>query len=300
MRTKHFFLTLATFMFASLWLQAENVEKEYIEKPKSNWTFKLTTRYDWMQMNMRGDAFQASLRSQPRIKQGFSVSFKGFTLGGSFTLGEKPKNSWAISMHSYGSKFCSSLDFIRDRTFTGTMTFDDVPWEFSKGDVTHTSLNYDAWYIFSGKKFSFPAVFNQNRIQKHSAGSFLLSASYKGNWNRFQVGPLDRLTGHTLGFGGGYGFNLVAGPFLFHASLIGNMLVMDTTRYILRENNEKVKVKYGFPSFTATANVGILFNFKRFFTGIMVSGYDCTVGNKAQVRMDFLRFYSSFVIGIRL
>lgn len=295
---KRLLLILLMSLAACLYLRADGLDPDFVQRPEQNWTLKLVTKYDWTQMYVRGDAFNATLKSQPRIKEGISVSFRGVGLGVNFTLGEKLRNSIAISLHSYGRKFCNSLDFIHDKTLSGTMSYGDMQMTFNKGSVAHTSLNYDAWYIFNGNKFSFPAAFNQNRIQKRSAGSFLLSASYKGNWNKFLEGPLEKIQGHTLALGGGYGFNLVAGPMLFHASLLGNIVALDTTRYILE--GVKEKVKYGFPSFMATANVALFFNIKRFFIGAMASGYDCAVGSKKQVRMDFLRIYSSFVLGVRL
>ena len=74
------------------------------------------------------------------------------------------------------------------------------------GSISQKTLNLNFYYAFNYCKSSFPAAFSQSYIQKRSAGSWMIGASFDGSKTKVK-GMTIRL--NELALGAGYGYNLV-------------------------------------------------------------------------------------------
>ena len=75
-----------------------------------------------------------------------------------------------------------------------------------------------------------------------------------------------RTTMNTFAIGGGYGYNLVAGKWLFHASAQPSLIVFNDID--IKENGVSRDGKTYFPELITNTRVAIIYNFSRkYFVG---------------------------------
>lgn len=244
--------------------------------------------------------FNTDLRSPFLVKQGVALTWRSITLSLGFNLFNKPKNYFKVGLNSYGRKFAFELGFKVDKNFHGTQTFDGIKTEIPSESLRHAAFTADLYYIFNGNRFSYPAAFGQSRIQRKSSGSFILAAS--SNFFRTRTLKNDDnydfwFGGITMGIGGGYGYNLVAGNWLFHASVIPTLVIIDSNK--LTVDKEKTKISYQFPHFITTANLSIVYNHNKFFTALRGTFHNCTTGNNNSLKVNYIRVNGALCVGWR-
>lgn len=299
-------LALLSFLLAAsqAWagMPGRDPEEAYVTNPDRPFTIRLCTNYDWSKILTDGSGVSTALTSQHRAKTGLSMSYRG--LGLSFNLGlkDKIKDNYSFSLHSYGKRFHVKFDYLRDNTYSGVMSSGGSTWEVPMGLMRHSSINGDVWYCFNGKNFSFPAVFTQTRIQRRSAGSFMLAATYKRSASHMEADavlglPKTDIAGMGIGLGGGYGYNLVLGDLLLHASVIGTFVVFSNNRVAIDSEASDLKVR--FPNNISTANLAAIYNFRHFFMGATFSCNSCIIGGRDLMLANFLRMNSQFILGVR-
>ncbi|MBR1520516.1 MAG: DUF4421 family protein [Bacteroidaceae bacterium] len=127
------------------------------------------------------------------------------------------------------------------------------------------------YYAFNHRHFSYPAAFTQSYIQKRSAGSWLVGTTYQGG--RIKTtddAPVElgktRITMHTFAIGGGYGYNLVAGKWLFHASFQPSLILFNDND--IEENGVKRDGKVHFPEVITNTRAAIVYHIsQKYFVG---------------------------------
>ena len=246
--------------------------------------------------------FSTDLRSPFLVKQGVSFTWRFLTLSVGFNLFNKPKNYFTIGLNSYGKKFAFELGFKVDKNFKGTQTFGGVTMDIPSESLRHTALTADMYYIFNGDHFSYPAAFNQSRIQRKSSGSAIAAASA----NFFRTRTLGNnadlphdayFGGSTWGIGVGYGYNLVAGNWLFHISAIPTLVILDSSKLVV--DKEKTKAGLQFPHFISTGNLAIVYNRNQFFAALRGTIHNCTAGNSNSMLVNYIRVNGTLCVGWR-
>lgn len=174
------------------------------------------------------------------------------------------------------------------------------------------NIGCNVFYIFNHQKYSYRAPFVQNEQQKHSAGSFILTASY--SYYRLssdtgivpspaysEIPPESRITQGTfnsISIMPGYSFTLVGFKRLFFTLSPSLGLMAQQQSYLVEKSSDRRNVLDIVPR--AMSRLAFGYNGNRFYTGIssVIDTYNVPLANK-----DFLLYTiggGSFYIGYRI
>lgn len=252
----------------------KKVDPRYIEVPEKPW--RVILRYKANMVNVDYDNsidFPATneysewnLHFEPPVATsiGFWAGYRGTGLSFSLPLTKNAGRYFSIS--STGAKYGFNFRLRRFNTSSATLSATDYKDGIRNGDGYHDeqelaapvwirSLYVNGYYVFNGRRYSQAAAYNQSVIQRRSAGSFLLGATWYqssfdysdiSNFLFMMVGHgVHRIKVHQANIGFGYGYNFV--PF---RGLVINAMAMPTVSVYNR-----VKVyKYDF-NFDVTSPV---------------------------------------------
>lgn len=158
-------------------------DTNYVVRPKQAWTFKLyqNLKGDYMELFSQEDEdqkFNYYLQDQGSTSTGISASFRGLTLSYAINpnrLSGKDQNKelgFTIFNRRYGVDFSS----FSTKHYTGTLQGSETEDEYTNATMNGVSIH--GYYVFNGRKFSYPAAFTGSWIQRRSAGSFIVGATY--------------------------------------------------------------------------------------------------------------------------
>ena len=212
------------------------VDSLYIEVPKKPW--RVILRYNASIFDVdysnsagdpaAGDGLDWKLCFEPPMASSIGVwaGYRGTGIALSKSLRKKQGTTFSFSTtgSKYGVNFRLRGFDIDETTYTSTIYEDGkVVHEEREGrlaaPVSIASLYLNGYYVFNGRRYSQAAAYNQSVIQRHSAGSLLVGATWYMSAFNFSD---DRnsamiLLSHNVGriklyqgnIGVGYGFNWV-------------------------------------------------------------------------------------------
>lgn len=282
----------------------------YIGRPEGKVTLKLRT-------NISGSTFRferndgvlsgkSRLHTQTRGTISVGASYRGISASISLNpakLGGKSKdNEYALNV--FKNRFGLDINYQDTKTMSGSVTHDGIDYEMGAGSVDFRMFNVNAYYVFNGKRFSYPAAFTQSYIQKRSAGSWLIGVTYLGGRIKTigetleGVGTL-RIREGYLSIGGGYAYNFVYKKrWLFHLSVLPTLVVGSWND--VRLDDQRTKMKTHFPHINTTTRAAINYQFnKKYFAGATLMMNNSLMGNRS-VFVDYTRWYVRLIFGIRL
>lgn len=280
----------------------------YIAKPSERWTVKLRTNVTGNHLLVRGKSDGQTLRSDldaaHKLTFSVAVGYRGLTLA----FAANPLK-WAgkykdleYNIISYGRKFGFDMSYAQANTFGGTTTVGDKSTDIERGNVAQKLFTASGYYVFNHRKFSYPAAFSQSQLQLRSAGSFLLGASLNAGKITSNVDthgfPSPEIRFANFGVGGGYGYNLVLGRILLHASGTSNLVVGTWSRMKLNDGS-KVKTPWRFPNFMVQGRVAALYNWKKSFAGFTAISNFSSMGDKDQLDILQLKWIVRMFYGFR-
>lgn len=230
----------------------KKVDPRYIEVPEKPW--RVILRYKANMVNVDYDNsidFPATneysewnLHFEPPVATsiGFWAGYRGTGLSFSLPLTKNAGRYFSIS--STGAKYGFNFRLRRFNTSSATLSATDYKDGIRDGDGYHdeqelaapvwiSSVYVNGYYVFNGRRYSQAAAYNQSVIQRRSAGSFLLGATWYqssfdysdiSNFLFMMVGHgVHRIKVHQANIGFGYGYNFV--PF---RGLVINAMAMPT------------------------------------------------------------------------
>ena len=230
----------------------KKVDPRYIEVPDKPW--RVILRYKANMVNVDYDNsidFPATneysewnLHFEPPVATsiGFWAGYRGTGLSFSLPLTKNAGRYFSIS--STGAKYGFNFRLRRFNTSSATLSATDYKDGIRDGDGYHDeqelaapvwirSVYVNGYYVFNGRRYSQAAAYNQSVIQRRSAGSFLLGATWYqssfdysdiSNFLFMMVGHgVHRIKVHQANIGFGYGYNFV--PF---RGLVINAMAMPT------------------------------------------------------------------------
>ena len=282
----------------------------YIKRPDRPLTVKIRTNLSGNVFNIKqhGDVEgRGKLRSQRRATLSLGVNYKG--LGASFALNPaslKGKNKdFEINMNIYKNRF--GIDFVYQdtRTLSGDLRYGDLQGTLDKGVLRMKMVNVNGYYVFNGRKFSYPAAFVQSFVQRRSAGSWLAGFSYMGGRmkttdDKPEVMPNYRVYVGHFGIGGGYGYNLVGchGRLLMHISALPTLVIGNYSN--VRVEGERKDIKARFPEVILTGRAAVVYNLSdKYFLSSTFVITNSTMGDD-QLDIRFSKWYARACFGIRL
>ena len=177
---------------------------------------------------------QYSLSENLCKKIGLEVGYGKVSLGYSLEVGPRSarkKSAFGLGIigKSWGAKFNYSKI---TNPFISSLTVGQEGAEgyfhdesITKEAAVLKNFTVDGYYVFNNKRFAYPAAYKMGLIQRHTAGSWMLTARYmqgslynspEASWDSYNM--LDCFSTMQASIGGGYSVNFV----LWHKDPIGS------------------------------------------------------------------------------
>lgn len=263
----------------------------YITRPKERWTVKMLGNLSGADIRTNtkegGVAYETKVMADFRGTLSMAVAYRGMGLSLSVNpakLAGKNKD-YELNLNSYSNRYGFDVVYLASKTYHGHMNLGSGRIEIPKGLISQNALNLNFYYVFNNCRFSFPAAFSQSYVQKRSAGSLMVGASFDGS--KTVVGTdvdhpsLQPITIRLNEFAVGavYGYNLVAGKhLLFHLSALPTITVYshDYTESAIEMVDEdgqletatvRNRMNYHFPSAIVTGRGAALYSWRNKFAG---------------------------------
>ena len=263
----------------------------YIARPNARWTVKLRGNLSGADIQTKakvdGISHKTQVMADFRGTLSMAVAYRGIGLGFAVNpakLAGKNRD-YEFNLNSYSNRYGFDVVYLSSKTYHGHTDVGDERVDIPKGLISQKALNLNFYYAFNYRKFSFPAAFSQSYIQRKSAGSWMIGASFDGS--KTVVGTDDEhpslqpmtIRLNEFAIGGGYGYNLVVGKhLLFHLSAVPTITVYshDYTKVTNESTDENGQVesvttrnnmKYHFPSAIVTGRGAALYSWRNKFAG---------------------------------
>ncbi|TAJ70080.1 MAG: DUF4421 domain-containing protein [Sphingobium sp.] len=299
----------------------------YVQKFKNNFsvkTFLLNNGFIYTLTPRNNDNFteqqlkDAKLFYLPHIPPttGVSVNIKGIGFSYVFkftndyldTTGRIKSGYKQFAMNMYGTKFGFEAYYQDYSRFYFHYKNQPIHLKDYNTDVRAYQWGARGIFIFNGKKFSYNAAFNQNQLQKKSAGSAMLIIAGRfselKSTNRTLIpdslspyygftSKLQRNRNYAFLVQGGYGFNLTKNYFYFSmAALVGVGIETQTFSYPPQKY-----YRIGFP-LVGRGKASVGYNGKILFTGIFANTDVGQARNKSFKTQELNYTYGVYV-GVR-
>ncbi len=295
----------------------------YITRPDARWTVKLRGNVSgaFLQTLSKVDGVEheTKVMSDCRATLSVAVSYRGVGLGLSVNPAKWAGKSqdYEFNLNSYSNRYGFDVVYLSSKTYHGHTDVGDDRIDIPKGLISQKALNLNFYYAFNHRKFSFPAAFSQSYIQKRSAGSWMIGASFDGSKTEVSADeeypslqPISiRL--NEFAIGGGYGYNLVAGKhWLFHLSTLPTLTVYshDYTKAVSQSVGDDGKVenvttrnsmKYHFPSAIITGRGAALYSWRNKFAGATMVYNFSVAGNEEHLQLKRVKWRVRMFFGFR-
>lgn len=289
--------------------QRINYDTAYIMRPPGRWTIKLRGNLSgaWIRTTGRNgeDQYHTEVESDFRGTLSMAVAYRG--LGAAVALNPMKlagkSQDYELNVNSYSNRFGFDIVFLSSKTYHGKASMNDEVTPIEKGAIRQQALNVNLYYAFNSKRFSFPAAFSQSYLQRRSAGSFMVGASFDGQITDIDANetanqqPIN-LKLMEIGIGAGYGYNLVAGKrWFFHLSLLPTFDFYIHSR--LKENGERINLHYRFPSLITTGRGAAVYSWRnQFAVAALIYNYS-VVGDRDQLQVRRSKWRVRFTYGFR-
>lgn len=283
----------------------------YIGRPDARWTIKY--RGNLSGADMRTTSVTDGVENRSRVTAdcrgtlSMAVAYRGLGLGVAVNPAKfagKCKD-FEYNLNSYSNRYGFDVVFLSSKTYHGYKAADAERIDIHKGQISQNALNLNFYYAFNYRRFSFPAAFSQSYIQKRSADSWMIGASFDGSKTELSDMTI-RL--NEFAVGAGYAYNLViARHWLCHLSALPTMTIYshDYTKTLTSADEDNAPsatstmrhdMKYHFPSAIITGRGAVVYSWRNKFAGA-TAVYNYSVAgdedhlkvrrNKWRVRMFF-------------
>lgn len=286
-----------------------NYDTLYMTRPESKLTLKLRGNLSGTTIKGKDKEEEGTINSDLRTKTRGTISVGASYLGISAAVAVNParlagKNKdMEYNINAYGNRFGLEACYQDSKTLSGDIRQNDYKYYLEKGDVRYRMFTVTGYYVFNHRRFSYPAAFTQSYIQKRSAGSWLVGATFQSGRIKDTDDAPDllqdtRLSMTSFAVGGGYGYNFVVKKWLFHASTQPCLIVYN--RNSVRLNGEKQKTGTYFPEMIFNTRAAIIYNInQRYFAGSTFLFNTTMLGNRNHYT-DILKWRARAFVGVRL
>jgi hypothetical protein len=288
-------------------------DTNYVVRPVGRWTLKVmgtqTGNTFHTKGTLNGITSKSDLSTNHKTTISLGASYRG--LSASFSINPAKMKGiykdYELNMNYFSSRISLDFSYQRSESLSGKVNADKGMQQLETGDVSMKIVNVAGYYAFNNRKFSFPAAFNQNYIQRRSAGSWLAGISYQGG----TIKTTDELKirnpnapdtsikfGH-LGVGAGYGYNLVLGKkWLLHISALPTIVVYNRNK--LTMNGVEKEANHMRFHMIFNERAAVIYNFSpRYFAGATLV-MNNSVFDNGSVVINQNKWRARALIGVRL
>ena len=239
-----------------------------------------------------------------------AVAYRGLGLGVAVNPAKfagKCKD-FEYNLNSYSNHYGFDVVFLSSKTYHGYKAADAERIDIHKGQISQNALNLNFYYAFNYRRFSFPAAFSQSYIQKRSAGSWMIGASFDGSKTELSDMTI-RL--NEFAVGAGYAYNLViARHWLCHLSALPTVTVYShdytKTKTTADEGNDQTAsntvrhdMKYHFPSAIITGRGAVVYSWRNKFAGATAVYNYSVAGNEDHLKVRRNKWRVRMFFGFR-
>ena len=252
---------------------------------------------------------RADLSTNYKTAISFGASYRD--ISASFEINPVKSNGdytdYEFNLNCYSDRFSIDLSYQRSETLSGKIHRGDNVERLHKGNLKLNYLYVAGYYTFNHRHFSYAAAFNQNYIQRQSAGSWLAGFSYQGGTikttgnlkEKNPDAPTIRIEINRIGIGGGYGYNWVPGKkWLLHFSMVPTLVVYNHNRFFV--NGEKKDGKHLRFNMIFNERVAVVHNIsQRCFAGLTLN-MNNSVFDDNIVKVNQNKWLAKAIFGVRL
>lgn len=295
----------------------------YITRPKERWTVKMLGNLSGADIRTNtkegGVAYETKVMADFRGTLSMAVAYRGMGLSLSVNpakLAGKNKD-YELNLNSYSNRYGFDVVYLASKTYHGHMNLGSGRIDIPKGMISQNALNLNFYYVFNSRRFSFPVAFSQSYVQKRSAGSLMVGASFDGS--KTVVGTdvehpsLQPITIRLNEFavGAGYGYNLVAGKhLLFHLSALPTITVYshdytESATEMVDEDGQletttvRNRMNYHFPSAIVTGRGAALYSWRNKFAGATAVYNFSVAGDEEHLQLKRNKWRVKMFFGFR-
>ncbi|MBQ6652464.1 MAG: DUF4421 family protein [Prevotella sp.] len=285
-----------------------NFDTVYITRPQTKWTVMARVNVSGATIETEGidngQHFKSQMDANSKATLSLGLGYQGFSL----SLALNPAklmgkyNDYELNFNCYRRNFGFDVIYQDAKNFTGWYDQGGMPRaELPDGKLQVQTLNLNAYYAFNNSKFSYPAAFSQNYIQRRSAGSFLLAASGMGQRATLDMEQEQKLQLKmtNIGIGAGYGYNYVPHKgWLMHLSLLPTFIVYSNSS--MTYEDICTAQHYHFPEFIVTGRGAVVRHWRNKFLGLsMVYNYT-NIGDKGDLAVYNTKWRIRAFFGLRI
>ncbi len=292
---------------------SSDIDTNYIVRPSTRWTVTGRINFSGAQVQDEGVADGIHFRSQLDADYKTTVSVGLSYLGLSLNLSLNPAKlsgkyqDYEMNVMAYGKRMGFDFAYQYARNFKGWHENDNEARIALPDDILSLrTLNFNTYYVFNNRRFSYPAAFAHSYLQRRSAGSFMLAVSGNALYAETQNDNLDEHQQPidfkiiNLGIGGGYGYNFVPGKgWLLHISALPTMIVYSHAR--LTTGDTRIPLHYRFPEFIITSRGSVVKQIGRnMFAGVQMVYHFTSMGHKESLDIYHEKWIARAYFGYRL
>ena len=284
----------------------DNIDTAYVTRPKTKWTLVGRLNVSGAKLESlgvtEGQRFNAEITANHKATLSVGVSYLGFSLSAAINPAKLmgKYRDYELNFNSYGRRIGYDIIYQDAHNFTGWHDMDGMERIYLPADMLSVrTLNVNAFYIFNGRRFSFPAAFTQSYIQRRSSGSFLLAASGMGQHTTLKWEQEMQVKMMNIGIGGGYGYNYVPSQgWLLHISATPTFIVYSNTSMTFGET--RVPLHYHFPEAIITGRGAVVRQLGNKFFGMSMVFNFTNIGNEENLALHNIKWRIRIFYGLRL
>lgn len=258
----------------------------WVARPAETWTFRAKSDMMGDIIHLRavdrdGDRTSYHLANDPKMTLGIMANYRGVSLSLSLSPTKllSDLSDMASAINYYSNTIGFDVNFEKIESFRGRNGTESHRHRLYGTNLREFTAS--GYYVFNGKKFSYPAVFNSTWVQKRSAGSFLVQANFATGRLKFGDnttmeqnfdGLLTRIDMSSISIGGGYGYNYVPNKhWLLHITAQPSLMVWKNYKLHLVDSNgteTKEKMPSSQLNLFVVGRLGAIYSWNRYFIGL--------------------------------
>ena len=283
-----------------------NIDTAYVTRPKTKWTLAARLNISGAKLETMGvtsgQKFNSEITADYKSTLSVGVSYLGFSLSAALNPAKLvgKYRDFELNFNSYGRHFGYDIIFQDAHNFTGWHDMEGMDRiELPANMLSVRTLNLNGFYIFNGRRFSFPAAFTQSYFQRRSAGSFLVAVSGMGQHTTLKWEQETQIKMTNIGIGGGYGYNYVPSrDWLLHISATPTFIVYSNTSMTF--GDARVPLHYHFPEAIITGRGAVVRQLGNKFFGMSMVFNFTNIGNEEDLALHNIKWRIRMFYGLRL
>ena len=283
-----------------------DIDTTYVTRPKTKWTLAARLNVSGAKLETMGvtsgQKFNSEITADYKSTLSVGVSYLGFSLSAALNPAKLvgKYRDFELNFNSYGRHFGYDIIFQDAHNFTGWHDMEGMDRiELPANMLSVRTLNLNGFYIFNGRRFSFPAAFTQSYIQRRSSGSFLVAVSGMGQHTTLKWEQETQIKMTNIGIGGGYGYNYVPSQdWLLHISATPTFIVYSNTSMTF--GDARVPLHYHFPEAIITGRGAVVRQLGNKFFGMSMVFNFTNIGNEENLALHNIKWRIRMFYGLRL